>query len=299
MMAPRLFVLLVMVGCSLMPSDALGTPQIAAMVGESCDACHQNVEGGGALNPTGAAYRSGGVWPPVTPFVPLSSITSSLIRLLHLIFGFLWFGTILYVHLLLRPAYAAKGLPIGEMRLGIVSMVIVGISGALLTLAESGDLTTLPDSHWGAMLTAKIAVYLTMVISAAFVVTWIKPRLKSYPTSPRRPADGIYDPTTLAAFDGKKGRPAYVALEGAVYDATDSHLWKEGTHMKRHFAGYDLTGALGQAPHGKEKVTELPRVGDFDPDRPAPLTTAQRLFYAIAYMNLGLVFVTLAILAFW
>jgi predicted heme/steroid binding protein/uncharacterized membrane protein len=281
---------------------AHATPDFAERTGQPCRACHL-ADDGGALNATGAAYRATGVWPPApaaaAPYLPLSPAVVPFVRLAHLIFGFLWFGTILYVHLLLRPAYAAKGLPTGEMRLGIASMIVVGASGLLLTLTATGDMAALPATHWGRMLTAKAIVYLVMITSAAVVVIWLRPRLRSTKAYRRPPADGLFDAVTLTAFDGKEGRPAYIAYNGAVYDVTASRLWREGKHMKRHFAGYDLTGALDQAPHGGEKLDDLPVVGAYDPDRPAPLTGPQRLFYAIAYMNLGLVFATLAILAFW
>lgn len=34
----------------------------------------------------------------------------------------------------------------------------------------------------------------------------------------------------LGKFDGKKGRQAYVAYKGGVYDVTDSSQWLEGDH---------------------------------------------------------------------
>ena len=38
-----------------------------------------------------------------------------IIGYLHLLTAIAWFGTILYVHILLKPACAAKGLPKGEL----------------------------------------------------------------------------------------------------------------------------------------------------------------------------------------
>jgi predicted heme/steroid binding protein/ActR/RegA family two-component response regulator/uncharacterized membrane protein len=65
----------------------------------------------------------------------------------------------------------------------------------------------------------------------------------------------------LAQFDGKAGRPAYIAFKGKVYDATQSRLWREGKHGAAHFAGTDLTEALTHAPHGEEVFPRLPIVG--------------------------------------
>jgi predicted heme/steroid binding protein/ActR/RegA family two-component response regulator/uncharacterized membrane protein len=65
----------------------------------------------------------------------------------------------------------------------------------------------------------------------------------------------------LAQFDGKAGRPGYIAFKGKVYDATQSRLWREGKHGAAHFAGTDLTEALTHAPHGEEVFPRLPIVG--------------------------------------
>jgi len=44
----------------------------------------------------------------------------------------------------------------------------------------------------------------------------------------------------LSRYDGKEGRPAYFAFAGRIHDATGSRLWKEGSHVGRHLAGFDL-----------------------------------------------------------
>lgn len=67
----------------------------------------------------------------------------------------------------------------------------------------------------------------------------------------------------LASFDGKEGRAAYFAYDGHVYDATKSKLWRNGTHVRSHEAGRDLTPDLNRAPHGVESIQRLPVVGTF------------------------------------
>ncbi|MBC7098314.1 cytochrome B5 [Candidatus Bipolaricaulota bacterium] len=69
----------------------------------------------------------------------------------------------------------------------------------------------------------------------------------------------------LARFDGRDGRPAYLAYAGKVYDVTDSFLWRGGRHQALHRAGQDLTEALGQAPHGPELLERFPVVGILKP----------------------------------
>ena len=79
----------------------------------------------------------------------------------------------------------------------------------------------------------------------------------------------------LLQFDGKEGRPAYFACEGVVYDASNSKLWRNGTHVRSHEAGRDLTADLSRAPHGLESVRRLPVVGTYSVSTaaaPAPPT---------------------------
>ncbi len=65
----------------------------------------------------------------------------------------------------------------------------------------------------------------------------------------------------LAAFNGENGQPAYVAVDGVIYDLTNSKLWKEGQHNGFQ-AGADLTSAIKEkSPHGVGKLDGIPIVG--------------------------------------
>jgi len=64
----------------------------------------------------------------------------------------------------------------------------------------------------------------------------------------------------LAEFDGRDGRPAYVAYEGVVYDVSESAMWGAGDHEGQHQAGGDLTAEHGDAPHDVY-VTDFTEVG--------------------------------------
>jgi len=68
-------------------------------------------------------------------------------------------------------------------------------------------------------------------------------------------------PEELSSFTGKDGNPAYVGLQGKVYDVTQSPLWPKGLHMKRHSAGKDLTAEISAAPHGPEVLDRYSQVG--------------------------------------
>jgi pyruvate ferredoxin oxidoreductase beta subunit len=72
----------------------------------------------------------------------------------------------------------------------------------------------------------------------------------------------IFSLTELAAFEGREGRPAYIAYKGKVYDVSGSSLWGGGNHMGQHLAGRDLTDYLKEAPHGEEVLLPFPVVGE-------------------------------------
>jgi predicted heme/steroid binding protein/uncharacterized membrane protein len=65
----------------------------------------------------------------------------------------------------------------------------------------------------------------------------------------------------LNEYDGKEGRPVYIAYKGKVYDVTDSKFWKNGVHSGLHSAGIDLTKSIVNAPHDEEKFKRFRIVG--------------------------------------
>ena len=92
------------------------------------------------------------------------------------------------------------------------------------------------------------------------------------PTDGTTPADGTtppgettFTPEDLAQFDGKDGRPAYVAVDGVVYDVSDSSRWRDGRHLTCPLdatAGRDLSEEIEQAPAGMRALLEaMPVVG--------------------------------------
>lgn len=65
----------------------------------------------------------------------------------------------------------------------------------------------------------------------------------------------------LAAYDGKDGNPAYIAVDGVIYDVSGSSRWKNGEH-NGYFAGQDLTDQIKSiSPHGLSVLTRMPAIG--------------------------------------
>jgi len=65
----------------------------------------------------------------------------------------------------------------------------------------------------------------------------------------------------LEKYDGRDGRPAYIAFKGKVYDVTESFLWISGDHQGQHEAGKDITNEMKYAPHGDEMLERVKLVG--------------------------------------
>jgi predicted heme/steroid binding protein len=281
---------------------AFATPEYAERSEQGCLTCHTEEEGGGNLTIEGLEFAASGyTWPPLGGYRILGPIRKSVrlgIGLFHIVGAFLWFGTILYVHIMLRPGYASRGLPGGEVMLGLISMAVVGISGVLLTVSQIRSFDVLYLSTWGQLLSIKIVFYIIMIASALFTVLYVGPKLKTGKIKAKIPDNKVFDPLSMQAFDGKNDSPAFIAYKGKVYDMTALNLWKTGSHMK-HQAGVDLTDAISKAPHGEEKLESVPVAGTYDAALKPPKTFTQKAFYFIAYMNLFIVFIVLFVITYW
>lgn len=73
----------------------------------------------------------------------------------------------------------------------------------------------------------------------------------------------------LAQYNGKDGKPVYIAYKGNVYDVSESKMWKVGQHMRRHSAGVDLTTDIQAAPHDTEVLERYPQVGVLIKEEPS------------------------------
>ncbi len=279
---------------------ALATEEYASRSGRACGECHVDPSGGGPLTSEGRAFLKEdlGKAPPASP-APGRRLARFVAGFLHLSVAVLWFGTILYVHLLLKPAYAARGLPRGELFVGWISIALMAVTGTVLTVLRVPSLHALFHTRFGLLLTIKIALFLVMVATAVIVTFVVGPKLKEG----RQAGDASKRDMTaeeLSRFDGREGRPAYFAYRGVIYDATGRKLWKGGNHVGKHLAGFDLTDALRLAPHGEDRIAALPVVGKLvATEAPSRRPLHVGGFYFMTYLNLGLVVAILFVISLW
>ncbi len=77
------------------------------------------------------------------------------------------------------------------------------------------------------------------------------------------PAQGelkVFSISELSNYDGMNGNPAYVAVNGTVYDVTTNSAWAAATHFGLK-AGTDVTEAFASCHAAKDLLSELSMVG--------------------------------------
>jgi len=282
------------------PVDALCTVEYARQTGKTCGNCHLDPAGGGSLTIEGTAFKDElRIKGQYRVLSPVQHVIRFIIGYFHTMTAIIWFGTILYVHIVLKPAYAAAGLPKGELRLGWTSIIIMAVTGTLLSIARVPSWHMLFHTRFGVLLTVKIILFLIMVSTAVFVTFVVGPKLRKKREKVFVEHKGDILPEQLAQCDGKEGRPAYVAYKGKIYDVTGSKLWQGGSHLKKHSAGIDLTDVLKTAPHGEEKLLKMPVVGRLLLGKEVKKPPHIIIFYFMAYMNLVLIFSIVFIISLW
>jgi len=282
------------------PFVSHSTPEYAEQTGFGCRRCHTDATGG-ELTKAGQDFREDlrikGHYRPLGPF---QRVMRLVIGYVHLLTAIAWFGTILYVHILLKPVYAAKGLPKGELILGWLGIVLLSMTGVPLTIARIPAWDAFYTTRFGILLGIKIILFLVMVTSAAVVTFVIGPKLRKRSSQAPLEKRTRFTLEALSQFNGSEKRPAYIAYKGKVYDVTASKLWVEGNHVRKHLAGNDLTEALRTAPHGEDKILEMPFIGELTiSETKIQKSTHEKVFYFMAYMNLVFVFLITFVIALW
>lgn len=70
----------------------------------------------------------------------------------------------------------------------------------------------------------------------------------------------------LSRYNGKDGKPIYLALNGKVCDLTKAFLWQGGKHQGLHVSGHEMAEEIKDAPHGPEMLDIYPVVGELVED---------------------------------
>lgn len=284
----------------LLPIILYSTPEYAQKTSQNCATCHVDPAGGNRLHDVGKGYKLSLQTSEISQEKYSKSYFKLFMLYIHIFTAVFWFGTILYVHIVLKPKYASKGLPPSEMKVGIISMLVMAITGIYLTLTKIDSFEIFYTSTFGMLLGLKIVLFMIMVLSALYVVLFIAPKLKS---ADNKEIDRNYKDMSLnklALYNGKNGTPAYIGFKGKIYDVSNSKKWKNGEHMRKVHAGEDLTQMISQAPHGEEEVFTMPCVGKLLPnDSKEEIPIHTKVFYFMSYMNLTIVFTITFIIALW
>ena len=299
------FIIATIAAIGVVPASA--TDDYAVETGQECVVCHILASGGGGLTRAGESYsedpegwNAPGGTPEKTP-VHLK-VAHAIILYVHVFFGIIWIGTILYVHLVLKPKYAMGGLPRGELRLAWTSMPMIALTGILLTVWRVQLSAGLFSTMFGKLLLAKIAVFTLMVCSAAFVTRFVGPRLRALAEAHHidegAAEKGRFNADDLDDFDGMEGRESFVAANGHVYDVSSSSMWKNGVHAGRHKAGQDLTEYLKKAPHEADVLEGFRHVGVYVEDH-VDTPVIIKVFTFNAYFNLIGCFIIILLLVLW
>ncbi len=80
------------------------------------------------------------------------------------------------------------------------------------------------------------------------------------PEPPSTEATRVFTLKELAEYTGRGGKPAYVAVNGVVYDVSDNPAFAAGTHFGL-CSGMDLTVEFMQCHAGSDKLERLKIVG--------------------------------------
>lgn len=80
------------------------------------------------------------------------------------------------------------------------------------------------------------------------------------PNHPQQDSIRTFTEDELSMYNGKDGNPAYVAVDGVVYDVTNNAAWGGATHFGL-VAGTDVTAQFASCHAGQPILSKLKVVG--------------------------------------
>lgn len=135
-------------------------------------------------------------------------------------------------------------------------IVIVTVALLLLMLVLQGCTTTGEETQ----ATVTAAATETAAATAKPTAT-ASPATAEAPEATAASDELVLTLEELSQYDGKNGNPAYIAVDGVIYDVTNVTEWNGGDH-NGFTAGQDLTEAIKTvSPHGVSKLNGVPVVG--------------------------------------
>ena len=117
---------------------------------------------------------------------------------------------------------------------------------------------------WFSLLYISLVCALIWYVSYTFMgfSSTIKNPDTNQPTDQTTQNANEYTAEKLSAFTGKNGQPAYIAVDGVVYDVTALPLWANGDHHGM-VAGMDLTALFAKSPHTASILDRAVVVGTY------------------------------------
>lgn len=100
-------------------------------------------------------------------------------------------------------------------------------------------------------------IFAILAVSFALIYTPTEDRDSSIPVSEDE----------LAEHNGIEGKECWVAVDGTVYAISGFSEWQMGRHIPsegKATCGRDLSGVIGESPHGKSVLQLLKVVGNME-----------------------------------
>ena len=273
------------------PRPARATEEYAACTGRPCAHCHQSPAGGGELTARGVSFGQAvaaddGAAPPAA----LRRYGRAAVLFVHIVTAFFWFGTILYVHLILKPAYAAHGCRAAELRLGWAGIASIAVTGTILTLLRVDSWhDAVPHPFRRAALREDRAVSRHGYHGAAgHLGHRAAPREAPCPQAPPRPRRVHPGGSLSSSTAARGGRP----LSGAAERSTISRRAGCGPEARTSAATPRGTTRRRRSPRRRTARRNSRRSRSSARSSRPPATTAhphERGFFFMAYLNLGIV----------